>query len=73
MTKKLQTVVIKDLKCSGCADTVKNALEVDDTISVKIVDLARGTVTLSASSKLTLTFINQLLKNTRYKATKDVS
>jgi len=48
-------------------------LEAEPTVSVKIVDLARGTVTFDADSKLTLTFLNQLLKNTKYTVTRDIS
>ncbi len=61
MMKYLQIVVINGMNCSGCTTKVRNALEAEPTVSVKIVDLARGTVTLDADSKLTLTFLNQLL------------
>ena len=61
MMKYLQIVVIDGMNCSRCASKVRNALEAEPTVSVKIVDLARGTVTLDADSKLTLTFLNQLL------------
>lgn len=73
MMKYLQIVVINGMNCSGCATKVRNALEAEPTVSVKIVDLARGTVTLDADSKLTLTFLNQLLKNTKYTVTRDIS
>lgn len=73
MMKYLQIVVIDGMKCSRCASKVRNALEAEPTVSVKIVDLARGTVTFDADSKLTLTFLNQLLKNTKYTVTRDIS
>ncbi len=69
MMKYLQIVVIDGMNCSRCASKVRNALEAEPTVSVKI-DLARGTVTFDADSKLTLTFLNQLLKNTKYTVTK---
>ncbi|EME7126773.1 cation transporter, partial [Enterococcus faecium] len=55
MMKYLQIVVIDGMNCSRCASKVRNALEAEPTVSVKIVDLARGTVTFNADSKLTLT------------------
>ncbi|EFU73761.1 heavy metal-associated domain protein [Enterococcus italicus DSM 15952] len=64
---------ISGMNCSGCATKVRNALEAEPTVSVKIVDLARGTVTFDADSKLTLTFLNQLLKNTKYTVTRNIS
>ncbi|EGP5485626.1 TPA: heavy-metal-associated domain-containing protein, partial [Enterococcus faecium] len=57
MMKYLQIVVIDGMNCSRCASKVRNALEAEPTVSVKIVDLARGTVTFDADSKLTLTFL----------------
>lgn len=73
MMKYLQIVVINGMNCSGCTTKVRNALEAEPTVSAKIVDLARGTVTFDADSKLTLTFLNQLLKNTKYTVTRDIS
>lgn len=73
MMKYLQIVVIDGMNCSRCASKVRNALEAEPTVSVKIVDLARGTVTFDADSKLTLTLLNQLLKNTKYTVTRDIS
>ena len=62
MMKYLQIVVIDGMNCSKVCIKSRNALEAEPTVSVKIVDLARGTVTFDADSKLTLTFLNQLLK-----------
>lgn len=73
MMKYLQIVVINGMNCSGCTTKVRNALGAEPTVSVKIVDFARGTVTFDADSKLTLTFLNQLLKNTKYTVTRDIS
>ena len=62
MMKYLQIVVINGMNCSGCTTKVRNALEAEPTVSVKIVDLARGTVTFDADSKLTLTFLQSTTK-----------
>lgn len=39
MMKYLQIVVIDGMNCSRCASKVRNALEAEPTVSVKIVDL----------------------------------
>ncbi len=62
MMKYLQIVVINGMNCSGCTTKVRNALGAEPTVSVKIVDLARGTVTFDADSKLTLTFLQSTTK-----------
>ena len=62
MMKYLQIVVSNGMNCSGCTTKVRNAVEAEPTVSAKIVDLARGTVTFDADSKLTLTFLQSTTK-----------
>ena len=50
MMKYLQIVVIDGMNCSRCASKVRNALEAEPTVSVKIVDLARGCLLYTSPS-----------------------
>ncbi|EGO7931965.1 heavy-metal-associated domain-containing protein [Enterococcus faecalis] len=71
MTSYIQTVFIDGMKCTGCATTVRNTLETNKSLSVEKIDLKKGIVTFKTDSRLSLTLINQLLKDTKYTATKE--
>ncbi|EGP5257733.1 heavy-metal transporter, partial [Enterococcus faecium] len=47
---------------------IKYALEKNPSISVKKVNLEEGLVTIAAKTDLSISVINQLLENTKYKA-----
>lgn len=68
MTEYLQTLFISGMACLGCAGEIKYALEKNPSISVKKVNLEEGLVTIAAKTDLSISGINQLLENTKYRA-----
>ncbi|EPI2263613.1 heavy-metal-associated domain-containing protein, partial [Enterococcus faecium] len=68
MTEYLQTLFISGMACLGCTGEIKYALEKNPSISVKKVNLEEGLVTIAAKTDLSISVINQLLENTKYKA-----
>ena len=69
----MQTVAIDGMKCSGCASTVLNALELDNSIIVEQVNVENGTATFRTDTKKSVMMINQLLKETKYSAIKEIT
>lgn len=68
MTEYLQTLFISGMACLGCAGEIKYALEKNPSISAKKVNLEEGLVTIAAKTDLSISGINQLLENTKYRA-----
>lgn len=68
MTEYLQTLFISGMACLGCAGEIKYALEKNPSISAKKVNLEEGLVTIAAKTDLSISVINQLLENTKYRA-----
>ena len=68
MTEHLQPLFISGMACLGCAGEIKYALEKNPSISVRKVKLEEGLVTIATKTDLSISVINQLLKNTNYKA-----
>ena len=68
MTEYLQTLFISGMDCLGCTGEIKYALEKNPSISVKKVNLEEGLVTIAAKTDLSISVINQLLENTKYRA-----
>ena len=68
MTEYLQTLFISGMACLGCAGEIKYALEKNPSISVKKVNLEEGLVTIAEKTDLSISVINQLMENTKYRA-----
>ena len=68
MTEYLQTLFISGMACLGCAGEIKYALEKNPSISAKKVNLEEGLVTIAAKTDSSISVINQLLENTKYRA-----
>lgn len=64
-----QTVKVENMKCAGCAGTVKTNLEAIKGVQEAEVDLATYTVALETEREVEIVELKDALSDTPYKVT----